>query len=151
MTIKGKIKIIVQPLAVTVNYDRSVEDSVKAGKYSFSNHFSNKGLFKLTKRSGTKKIIMELVEYSGDEMYGPLIIAELESKGFRPAEPIELLALGENYPEAQEFFDIAALGNLNGDHCPCLTTEGCRHRTLRMIWTMSGNKTTRLRFAAIRQ
>jgi len=108
------------------NYDRSVEEAIKAGKYNWfdnnitSNHFPSE-------EAGAKEVSIELVHF-GRNMVTDEVLSELD-KGVRPATLKELLALGEKHPNLQREFPIIALGSVWQDlsgrrFCACLCRCG---------------------------
>lgn len=137
--------------SVSVNYDRSVEDGIKAGEYVWVNDDITQEHFP-TKRSGTAEIDVELV-YFGDDVGVDEAFAGLDRKGLRPAELHELLALGEKFPDLQSKFPIIALGSVlqsptGGRGCPCLDRGGSG-RGLNVGWL--GGWFGSCRFAAVRK
>ena len=93
---------------VTVNYDLSVEDAVKLGRYDWNNSDISSRNFQ-TKRKGTAEVAVELIHFN---RYISTKDAqkELDQRVYRPAELHELLAFGEKYPNVQREFPIVALG-----------------------------------------
>jgi len=96
--------------SLSVDYGRSVEDAVKAGRYDWANSDITSRNFP-TKRKGTAEIEVDLIHFnryiSTDEA-----LRELDRMDYRPAELHELLAFGEKYPEVQYMFPIVALGSV---------------------------------------
>ena len=135
-------------LALTANYDRSVEDAVKAGKYDWSNDNITTNNFP-SKRTGTADTEIILVKFERDMESGD-VVKQLDKQGLRPAELPELLAFGEKYPDVQRDFPVVALGSvlqiLVGDRpAPCLDGHSGR-RNLCLFWWGSF-----YRFAAVRK
>jgi len=137
---------------LSVNYERSVEDGVKAGRYDWVSFNITSRNFP-TKRKGTEKVALELINFnrsvSTDEA-----LHELYRMGYRPAELRELLAFGEKYPEVQREFLVVALGsvwqNQNGyRHVPYLGRNGSR-RHLGLNW-LGDDWNEICRFAAVRK
>ncbi len=95
---------------VTVNYDLSLAEMIKVGKYDSVNSGITKKHFPVN-GEGTNEVVTELVHFNrfigSDE-----VIRELDKRGFRPATIEELLAFGAKYPEMQIQFPIVALGSL---------------------------------------
>jgi len=95
---------------LSVDYERSVEKGVKAGRYDWANSDITARNFP-TERNGTAEVAVELVHFnrhvSTDEAF-----RELDRMGFRPAELHELLAFGEKHPEVQREFPVVALGSV---------------------------------------
>jgi hypothetical protein len=144
-TING---IEIYPLRV--DYGRSVEEGVKAGRYDLVNPHITSHNFP-TKRKGVVEIRVELVHFdiyiSTDE-----VLHEFNWMGYRPADLRELLAFGENYPEVQRKFPVVALGSVwrrwDGHRVPYLL--GCG--SLRYLGLGTDYSWFRLyRFAAVRK
>jgi len=140
-----------EALRVTVDYDRSVEDGVRAGRYDYANPNITSKNFPASK-SGTEEIEVVLVHF--DRLIGSeKATEELRKRGLRPAELPELLAVGEQYSEKQRDFPIVALGPVwrvpDGDlSVPCLRRlEG--ERDLDLGW-FGGDWFPGCRFAAVR-
>jgi hypothetical protein len=95
---------------LSVDYGRSVEDGVKAGRYDWVNPDITSKNFP-TKRKGTAKVAVELIRFnryiSTDEA-----LRELNRMGYRPAKLHVLLAFGEKYQEFQREFPVVALGSV---------------------------------------
>lgn len=137
---------------VTVNYDLSVEDAVKAGKYDCKNDRITSKNFP-SKRKGKVDAEIILVKFAKD-MESEAILLELDKQGLRPAELPELLAFGEKYPEVQREFPIVALGSVWQDagddrNVPCLS-GGSDERGLYLYWFSVGWDSD-YRFAALRK
>jgi len=98
---------------VTVDYDRTIEDMVKAGKYSRVNPGMNTDHFPVS-RHGKAEIEIVLVRFNGaGYMTGGEVVSRLDIMGFRPAELPELLAFGAAYPnEHRKFGVIIAPGSV---------------------------------------
>ena len=94
---------------VSVDYGRSVEDGVDSGKYGWaassitSKHFH-------TNQTGVVWVEVELVPFFRRMLTGEAL-NELGLMGCSPSNTHQLLALGEQYPEVQRRFPIAALGS----------------------------------------
>ena len=138
---------------LSVDYGRSVEDGVRAGRYDWANSDDINSRNFPTKRKGTAEVEVELVHFnrgiSTDEALG-----ELDRMGYRPAEVHELLAFGEKYPKVQREFPIVALGSVwqdrNGDRSvPCLGRDGSE-RGLSLDW-VEDDWYEVYRFAAVRK
>ena len=118
---------------VVVDYNLSLVEMIKAGKYDWVNdgitqkHFplQEKGLGKI----GFTITLLHLNRYiSSDEA-----IEKISEAGYRPATLPELLALGESQPELQRQFPIVALGSVwqcrGGPRCvPYLWYDGSERR-----------------------
>jgi len=137
---------------LSVDYGRTVEDGVKAGRYDWVNSDITSRNFP-TQRKGTAEVAVVLINFnryvSTDEA-----LRELDRMGYRPAELHELLALGEKYPEVQLNFPIVALGSvwhgrLGCRFVPYLGRVGSK-RTLSLGWVGDGWSEV-CRFAAVRK
>ena len=94
-----------------VNYDQSVEEAVKAGKYDGSSNDITSGNFP-SEEVGIKEVSIELVHF-GRGMKPDEVLSELNKLSLRPATLKELLALGEKHTDLQkEEFRIVALGSV---------------------------------------
>ena len=96
--------------AVEVNYDQTVGEMIKAGKYDWKNFDINSQNFPVNHRQrGEMDIYLvhfdRLMEFEG-------VIPELDKLGLRPGELPELLAFGAKYPDVQRRFPIVALGSV---------------------------------------
>lgn len=94
----------------SVDYDRPVEASVKAGGYDWGNSSITDEKFP-SEESGKKEVVTALFHFnqsiSSDEA-----ITLMEQEGFRPSTMKELLAFGEKNPEEQRNYPIIALGSV---------------------------------------
>ena len=137
---------------LTVDFNRSVEDGIKAGKYDWksdgitSEHFSSQ-------ETGMAEVAVELFHFSKD-METEGVLKEMEKKGYRPATLKELLAFGEKYPDLQRKFPIIAFGSVwqvpRGDRC-CACLDGyASTRALFLGWVVDGWRGD-CRFAAVRK
>lgn len=97
-------------LALSVDYDRSVEDGVVAGKYEFFSPDINTKNFP-PKRSGVVFVQVEFFSFSRN-ITGREALLELKNRGYRALELRELLALGERFPEILNKFPVIALGSV---------------------------------------
>lgn len=92
---------------LSVDYERSVEDLVKAGQYDRSDPDITSRNFP-TKRKGRVEIVVVLTHFkqriSTDE-----VCRDLDKRGYRTAELRELLTFGVKYQGVQREFPIVAL------------------------------------------
>ncbi len=137
---------------LTINYSRSVEDGIKAGKYDWSNSDITSSHFP-SEEVGTKEVPIELVHF-GRDIKTDEILSELDKMGMRPAILKELLALGEKRPDLQREFPVIALGSVWQNprgyrFCAFLFRFGSL-RDLRLAWVVDrwGDY---CRFAAVRK
>jgi hypothetical protein len=122
--------------SVLVNYDRSVEEGIRAGHYDWSNSNITSSNFPSTRKGAVGENI-HLVHFN-KVMSTDAVLAELDKMGLRPAELQHSLAFGEKYPEVQREFPVIFLGSVwrspNGDrHCPYLGRGGAG-RWLGLRW-----------------
>lgn len=125
-----------EKINLVVDYDRSVEDGVKAGKYNGLNRDITSSHFP-SNESGTKEVSVELVDFEQD-MKTAWVIAKLDKAGMRPATLKELLALGEKCPEIRNGYEIIILGSIwqksdGYPNCVSLHRDG-RSIELRTDW-----------------
>ncbi len=136
---------------VYVDYDLSVEDAVKLGRYDWANSDITSKHFP-TQRTGTAQIEVRLVHFdrviSTDDA-----LRELDRMGLRPAELHELLTLGATHPNLQRKFPVIALGSVWQDshddrYCAFLDRNGSK-RNLNLNW-IENDWNENCRFAAVR-
>ncbi|MEE8131502.1 MAG: hypothetical protein V3T98_00400 [Candidatus Paceibacterota bacterium] len=137
---------------VTVNYDLSVEEAVKAGKYDSSNNNIMTKNFSSNRRGKTEAEIT-LIHFDSC-MESEDVIREIDKQGFRLAELLELLAFGAKYPDVQRDFPIVALGSAwqipdGVRRMPCLGRVA-GERVLDLGWFGSGWRSD-VRFAVLRK
>ncbi|MBU2109432.1 hypothetical protein KKB71_00515 [Patescibacteria group bacterium] len=137
---------------ITINYDHSVKDSIKAGKYDWENDDITEKHFP-SQETGTMEVAIELFHF-GKNMETDKVLAELDKKGYRPATLKELLALGEKHPDLQREFTIIALGSVwrapdGSRRYACLDRDGFE-RYLYLYW-LANRWRDICRFAAVRK
>ncbi|MBI2175392.1 MAG: hypothetical protein HYU35_01525 [Parcubacteria group bacterium] len=96
---------------ISVDYGRSVEDAVKAGRYDLANPDITSLHFPTKRKGTTAEVGVELIHFSR-VISNNEVLCELDRMGYRPAEFHELLAFGEKYTEVQREFLIVALGSV---------------------------------------
>jgi hypothetical protein len=118
---------------VTVNYDLSVEEMIRAGKYDRASSEINSQNFPAEKK-GVSDLLIHLVRFDGF-MESEEVLRELDKQGLRPATLPELLALGAQHPYLQRRFPIVALGLVwhGGRVVACLWGDA-RNRGLGYDW-----------------
>jgi hypothetical protein len=134
---------------VTVNYDLSVEEAVKAGDYQAVHTEITAANFPSI-RSGQADLDIVLIRYDR-RMASEDVVRELDAEGLRAAELSEFLAFGAKYPDVQRKFSVAGLGSVWQDrkgyrNVPCLY-EASEGRYLDLHWWDDGWYTY-TRFAA---
>lgn len=98
------------PVIVPYNGASTIDDLVTAGKYGWKNSDINDCNFPQD-RTGDEQVEIELVHLDRDiSIDGAL--AELDRRGLRPANPAELLAFRDSFPEVQREFPVIALGQV---------------------------------------
>lgn len=102
----GEEKIV---FLVTIDYDKSAEEIMAAGKYDWVDGGVNSANFP-PKQKGMAKIAVELLHF-GWRISTPEAISKMEEMGYRPAELYEIAFLGKQHPDVQREFFIAALGS----------------------------------------
>ena len=95
---------------LSVDYERSVEKGVKAGRYDWANSNITSRNFP-AERNGTAEVEMKLIHFNR-HISTTKALRELDRMEYRPAELHELLAFGEKYPEVQRGFPVVALGSV---------------------------------------
>lgn len=121
---------------IVVDYNRSLADMIKAGKYDRVNSDINSKHFPL-KGKGKHELNATLFHFDR-YIESDDAIAEMDKQGYRPGKVEELLALGEKYPDLQKEFPIVALGSVWRDpygyrDVPCLSWYGSE-RDLYLSW-----------------
>lgn len=95
---------------IFVNYDQSIEELVRLGKYVFSDNRIDTKHFP-TNRVGKAEMEIKLIHFNRS-ILSKDAIEKMDKKGYRPAELHELLAFGEKYSDVQHKFSIIALGSV---------------------------------------
>jgi hypothetical protein len=101
---------ITDTFMVTVDYNRSLHEMIKAGNYDYANDSITAENFPI---KGEGKVDTEIIlvhfnrSISSDDA-----IREMDQLGLRPAVLPELLAFGEMHPAVQKEFPIVALGSV---------------------------------------
>lgn len=109
LVVKAK-EIVANVIQVLVDYGRSVEDAVMAGKYNWTNENITSKNFP-TEQSGKTETIIKLVHFN-KVMSTDAVLRAFDEQNLRPATLPELLAIGEQYPELQREFPIVELGSV---------------------------------------
>lgn len=122
---------------LTINYERSVKDAVKFGRYDWANGNINTRNFQ-TKRTGKANIVVELIHFNKN-ISTDQALSELDRMEYLPAKLYELLAFGKKYPDIQREFPVVALGSVWQDrrgnrYVPCLDGLSLgRHLSLDLV------------------
>ena len=127
-----------EEITLIVDYSKTVEKMIAAGKYDWKNSdITNKHFPLLAELSGQKTAVSKLFHFnrgiSSDD-----VISEMDKAGYRPATLPELLALGEIQPDLQRQFPIIALGSIwhvtgGRRFVSCLRVAGVE-RELDLLW-----------------
>ncbi len=134
--IKIKELKLVDKIILTVDYSRTLQEMIVAGKYDWKD--SNVTEKNFPKVSGDKNVFCKLFHFNRS-ISSKEAIAEMDKTGYRPATLFELLALGAKYPGLQHQFPIVALDSVltgvDGDRRvpPCLRV--CGWRELGLVWS----------------
>lgn len=94
---------------VSVNYDQTVEQFIKAGKYDWFNDDVTSLHFPSNEKD-VAGVLVYLVNFNRD-ISSEDAVRELDRQGLRPATLKELLALGVAQPDLQRNNPIVALGS----------------------------------------
>lgn len=116
-------------LLITVDYGKTVDEMVSAGKYVQFNPDVNSENFPLPiEKVGKKEILSVKLFHFNHSVSSKNIARGMSKKGFRPATVAEILAFGATYPELQKQNPIAATGSVFGWFVPCLYSIGNERR-----------------------
>ena len=120
------ISFLVATSKFVVDYDQSVADSLKEGKYDWVNDGITDANFPSDEK-GKREVGFGMFHFN-KTMQSEDIIAKMKAEGFRPATMKEKLAYGKKNPEEQRKYPIVALGSvapLDGGRCVgCLCGGG---------------------------
>lgn len=130
-------KYTVTVYTVTVDYGKTVEEMVSAGRYDRKNDNITTKNFPVN-GTGVVTVALELVHLDLDKWASSeVVLAHLEANGMRPATLAELLAFGATYPGVQREFPVVCLDKWvdpdGGRYAPCLGWNGSE-RSLFFGW-----------------
>jgi hypothetical protein len=97
-------------MKLKVNYDQTIEELIKKGKYDWVNSDITENNFP-DYIGGQIKLEAELVKFD-KYMESDDILMELDKQGLRPATLKELLSFGIQYPDEKKEEPIVALGSV---------------------------------------
>jgi len=95
---------------LSVDYGISVEDALKVCRYEWANSGITSGNFP-TNREGVVMVVAEIIHFNR-RISSNMALEEIDSRGMRPLELLELLAFGKMYPEVQREFPVVGLGSV---------------------------------------
>jgi hypothetical protein len=143
---------VVTTYPVTIDYRKSLDEMVKAGRYGYTNPAITSEHFPI---QGEGEVPTELVFVHFDRnIESDGAVAELNKMGLEPARLEHACAFGEKYPDVQKEFPIVFLGSVWAD------ASGNRHVPYLDGWSggrglglsgWSGGWGRRCRFAAVRK
>lgn len=136
---------------IIVNYQRSLQQMIKAGKYDWVNDNITSEHF-LVKGEGKQELTITLFHFN-KSMTSDEVKTEMEKQDFRPANIEDLLSLGEKCPDLQKKFPIIALGSVwrtSGGHGASYLGWSCVRRHLDLYW-LETDWDADWRFAALRK
>jgi len=142
-------------IVLSVDYSRTVQEMINAGKYGWTNDNITEKHFPLpTELNGKKVSVSTKLFHFNRPINSQDAIKEMDKAGYRPATLAELLALGEKQPELQKEFPIVALGSIwtdaNGNrNVPYLDVNGHK-RKLNLNW-FDNDWNDNCRFLAVRK
>jgi hypothetical protein len=109
MSQQQRAALVNGPYPLQVDYSRSVEDSLKAGRYDWVSRRITSVNFP-SSETGRGTISVVLIPFSLQASLEYVLGRQAEA-GLRPASLKELLAFGEAYPEVQKRLPVMALGS----------------------------------------
>lgn len=151
LVVTGAENIVSYP--ITIDYEQSLEEMVKAGAYDWKNSDITSEHF-LIDGNGVVERTTDLVHFNRSISTDDAL-AELDKQGFRPATIEELLAFGSTNPEIQRQFPIIALGSVwtsrhGSRFVTYLDRDGSRRR-LGLYWFVDDDWYDDCRFLAVRK
>ncbi|MDO8510509.1 MAG: hypothetical protein Q7S15_02705 [bacterium] len=153
---EAKVPRTAPPDTLTIDYNRSLADMVKAGKYDWVNDDITAKRFPIEGK-GTVELEAKLFHFNRDipssEEGVRLITEDDREHPWEPAKIEHLLAFGEKYPEEQCKYPIIALGSVGevgGYRCvPVLYRDGVGRGLSLHYW--DGLWSASYRFLAVRK
>lgn len=122
-----------------IDYDRALRESVRAGRYDYVDPYVTPANFP-AKEHGSREVRLALAEL-GEVMTTAEVFERHRALGLRRATIVELLALGEAFPNLQREFPIIAFGSSCVDgpegsaSVPALRSKPDGRRELYLDWT----------------
>lgn len=109
VTEQKKSPFVTHNFLATLVSERTLKDAINAGKYDWTDDNITEKNFPTNKESfGTKD--MSLFHFNKD-ISSENEVLKMDEAGYRPATLMELLVIGEKYPEIQREFPVVALGS----------------------------------------
>lgn len=133
--LSGEIEffIMTSTTKLAVNYDNSIENLVKDGKYDHINCDITDKNFSSSEK-GERVVEFKMFHFM-KHMLSDHVIFEMKNAGFRPAIVKELLSYGKKNTEEQRKHPIVALGSVTkiGDdlYVSCLRGNDCKRNSQR--------------------
>lgn len=141
---------------ITVNYNQTVQQLIRAGKYSSSEGITDANF--PSDEEGTARLEIFLLSFDSDNRVSSEgAIKAMKKQGLRPATLKELLALGAAYPypDLQRVNSIIAFGSTWRGHSGSLGVpflgRSASHLLIRLCWFKGGDWRPSVRFAAVRK
>ncbi|MFA6463543.1 MAG: hypothetical protein WCV55_00900 [Candidatus Paceibacterota bacterium] len=147
----GLNPLVPEPIILTIDYTKSLEEMVVAGLYDWKNDNLDAKRFPV-KGTGTTEVEAKIFHFNRN------ISSEdakrlIEEAGYEVAKTEHLLAFGAKYPDEQRKFPIVALGSAHevvGDRrVPCLDGDVSRRGLYLHWWDFGWNSDCR--FLAVRK
>jgi hypothetical protein len=136
---------------LTVNYQKTIEQLVEAGKYDYANSDVTSKNFPESAKYESK--LEAVLFHPNEDLESEEILKRMEKGGLRPATVRELLTFGAKYPDVQREFPVIALGSvvlLNGNRRVACLDGHDSGRYLDLSW-FDGRWRRRCRFLAFRK
>jgi hypothetical protein len=142
------VKQVGDKLVITVNYGKQLKTLIALGSYDWVNeHYEGltwgdwkepdgetPATFPSRRTVETEVTLVHLDRYAKTSE----VLAELDSRGLRPANVAELVSFGIDYPDVQREFPIVELGSLwvypHGRHRVAYLWGDSDVRNLRLYW-----------------
>lgn len=129
----------INKIEFTVDYTKTVKQAIADGYFDQKNKNIKAKNFPTEKELVGKKVeVVGKLFHFRNIITTAKVVEKMHQAGYRPATPMELLALGSSYPDLQRRYLIVALGFYwkGADHCyrvPYLNMNCC-DRELGLIW-----------------
>ncbi len=152
LIINGGKVVVRETVKVTVDYSRTLAQMITAGKYDWDDKDITQERFLLT---GMGKQEKEITFFHFDRnMESDDVIAAMEKEGFRPADPEDVLAVGEQHSQLQRKYPIIALGKVwrdPGGRRSVVCLRECDSMRWLLLYWYGRSWFARCRFAAVRK